>query len=72
MIMVPFVVYYQVDQNTDADSPKGLITAGISVIGMALMAKIIQTMKSLFLREPIRGSSYWLMILKGWIDSKKI
>jgi len=58
MLIVPFLVYHQVDANTAEDSPKGLMTAGISIVVLALVAKSFQLMKSLFLRQPIRNGNY--------------
>ena len=51
-------MHHQVEANADEDAPKGLMTAGISVVAIVLLAKTFQLMKSVFLRQPIRSGNY--------------
>ena len=57
-ISLPFLVSWQVNSNTDEESPQFLMKIGFSFLAIALFLKGCQMMKSTVLRRPIRNGNY--------------
>lgn len=53
---MPFFVHWHVTANFAEEHPRGLLTAGVSVVGLVILVKVLQVGKGGVLREPIRKS----------------
>lgn len=58
-LSIPFLVSWQVNENTNEESPKLFMKIGISLLTILLLLKGCQIMKSGVLRSPIRSGNYW-------------
>ena len=57
-ISIPFLVHWQVEQNTTEEHPQGILKIGLSLLGVLLLMKGCQMMKGTVLRSPLRSGNY--------------
>lgn len=58
MILIPVLVHYKVDENTEEESPRTLIKLSVTLFAFLITVKGAQFLKSTILRKPISGNTF--------------
>lgn len=55
ILLIPILIHWKVDENTQEDSPRTIIKIVSTVLGVLIFFKSLQLFKGVILRHPIRN-----------------